>query len=97
MCGVSFSFLAAEMYVQEVEQGRCDGKATPTLIKETPATAYVDGRNAIGTVSSSPDHVITFPDHPDPVIPRSHSHIPRSQSFPDHTITSPDHSHSQIT
>ena len=44
------------MYVKEVEKGSCDGTATPTLIKETPATAYVDGRNAIGPVST--DHVV---------------------------------------
>ena len=42
------------MYVREVEKGSCDGTATPTLIKETPATAYVDGRNAIGPVSTKP-------------------------------------------
>lgn len=48
--------LAAEMYVREVERGSCDGTATPTLIKETPATAYVDGRNAIGPVSTCHSH-----------------------------------------
>ena len=40
-----------EMYVSELKSGQCDGKATPTIVKETPGTAYVDGRNAIGTVS----------------------------------------------
>lgn len=40
------------MYVNEVMSGQCDGKATPSIIKETAGTAYVDGHNAIGTVSS---------------------------------------------
>ena len=44
------------MYVKEVETGICDGTATPTLVKETPATAYVDGRNGIGPVSSRHSH-----------------------------------------
>ena len=38
------------MYVTEVESGQCDGKATPVITKETAATAYVNGRNGIGTV-----------------------------------------------
>ena len=39
------------MYVNEVMSGQCDGIATPTIINETAGTAYVDGRNGIGTVS----------------------------------------------
>ena len=50
------------MYVREVEKGSCDGTATPTLVRETPATAYVDGRNAIGPVST--DHVVKIKEEP---------------------------------
>ena len=39
------------MYVREVRTGLCDGKAVPVVIKETPATAYVNGNNGIGPVS----------------------------------------------
>lgn len=41
------------MYVNEVLSGQCDGKAQPTIIKETPGTAYVDGHNGIGSVSNN--------------------------------------------
>ena len=41
---------SSEMYVEEVETGRCDGNVTPAILKETAATAYVDGRNGIGMV-----------------------------------------------
>ena len=34
----------------ELQAGQCDGKATPTIIKESPGTGHVDGQNAIGTV-----------------------------------------------
>ena len=40
-----------EMYVNELLDGKCDGKITPVILKETPATAYVDARNGIGMVS----------------------------------------------
>lgn len=30
----------------------CDGVATPQIVKETPATAYVNGRNGVGPVST---------------------------------------------
>jgi LDH2 family malate/lactate/ureidoglycolate dehydrogenase len=38
------------MYCKEVETGQCDGRATPCVVKETAATALVDGRNGIGPV-----------------------------------------------
>ncbi len=44
------SSVAIEMYVWELQAGQCDGKATPTIIKESPGTGHVDGQNAIGTV-----------------------------------------------
>ena len=44
----------AEMYVKELQAGLCDGKAVPVVVKETPATAYVNGNNGIGPVSSPP-------------------------------------------
>ncbi|CAI8030424.1 Malate dehydrogenase [Geodia barretti] len=40
-----------EMYCNEVKSGQCDGRATPCVVKETYATALVDGRNGIGPVS----------------------------------------------
>lgn len=40
------------MYVKEVQMGLCDGKAVPVVVKETPATAYVNGNNGIGPVSA---------------------------------------------
>ena len=42
-----------EMYCGELQTGQCDGSATPTVVKETVATALVDGCNAIGSVSST--------------------------------------------
>lgn len=41
------------MYCDELETGQCDGSATPKVLKETVATALVDGGNAIGSVSST--------------------------------------------
>ena len=38
--------------MEEVRSGICDGKAVPTIIKETPATGFVNGNNAIGMVSN---------------------------------------------
>ena len=40
------------MYVMEVREGNCDGHATPSVVRETPATAFVDGKNGIGTVGA---------------------------------------------
>lgn len=45
---VLFCFL--EMYVNEVQTGQTDPVAEPVIIKETPGTAFVDGRNGIGMV-----------------------------------------------
>ena len=39
------------MYVNEVKSGQCDGKAKPEIVKQTVATAFVDGKNGIGFVS----------------------------------------------
>ena len=36
--------------------GNCDGKAVPTIIKETPATAFVSGKNAIGMVHDNSNY-----------------------------------------
>lgn len=38
------------MYVRDVEGGLCNCKATPCVIKETPATAWVNGNNGLGAV-----------------------------------------------
>lgn len=39
------------MYVDEVLDHVTDPLAKPTVIKETPSTAYVNGNNGIGSVS----------------------------------------------
>ncbi|XP_037045184.1 uncharacterized oxidoreductase YjmC-like [Bradysia coprophila] len=39
-----------EMYVTELKEGVADGLATPKILKETPATAWVDGENGLGAV-----------------------------------------------
>ena len=38
--------------MNEVKSGLCDGKAKPEIIKQTPATAFVNGNNGIGFVSA---------------------------------------------
>ena len=48
----------SEMYVKEVRTGLCDGKAVPVVVKETPATAYVNGNNGIGTVSNPSSDIL---------------------------------------
>lgn len=39
-----------EMYVNDLRQGIADGHITPEILKESPATAHVDGRNGLGPV-----------------------------------------------
>ena len=39
------------MYIKEVKTKVCDGNATPTVLRETPSTAFVDARNGLGSVS----------------------------------------------
>ncbi|XP_059477786.1 uncharacterized oxidoreductase YjmC [Neocloeon triangulifer] len=39
-----------EMYVKDVQSGICDGGAEPAIIKQTAATALVDGKNGLGPV-----------------------------------------------
>lgn len=38
------------MYVLDVKSGICNALATPKVIQETPATAWVDGQNGLGAV-----------------------------------------------
>lgn len=38
------------MYVDDVMHGTCDGNVEPKILKETPCTAWVDGRNGLGAV-----------------------------------------------
>lgn len=38
------------MYVKDLLSGICDGKATPTVIREKYSTALVDGQNTLGPV-----------------------------------------------
>lgn len=38
------------MYVKDVSVGICEAKATPHVLKESAATAWVDGRNGLGPV-----------------------------------------------
>ncbi|CAG0916040.1 unnamed protein product [Notodromas monacha] len=39
-----------EMYVNDIKANTCDGSAIPVILKESPATAWVDGNNALGPV-----------------------------------------------
>ena len=39
-----------ETYCKQLVEGQCDGTATPVVLRETCATAHVDGRNGIGMV-----------------------------------------------
>ena len=39
-----------EMYAKELLNNQCDGKMTPLVLNQTPATAHVDARNGIGMV-----------------------------------------------
>jgi len=38
------------MYVRDVKSKTCDSAAVPTVLKESPATAYIDGQNGLGPV-----------------------------------------------
>lgn len=38
------------MYFNEVKSKSTDPKAVPTIIQEGPATAWVDGNNALGVI-----------------------------------------------
>lgn len=38
------------MYVKDIQHGTTCATATPKLLKESPATAWVDGNNAFGAV-----------------------------------------------
>ncbi len=46
----SHGLIRLEMYVREILNGQCDAKITPTILNETPATAYVDANNGLGIV-----------------------------------------------
>jgi LDH2 family malate/lactate/ureidoglycolate dehydrogenase len=39
-----------EMYINDLAINSCNGAAVPTIIKETPATAWVNGENGLGAV-----------------------------------------------
>jgi len=47
---VQFSSLSAEMYVTDIESKTTDANAKPVVLKESPATAWVDGNNGLGPV-----------------------------------------------
>lgn len=36
------------MYVNDILTGACHPNAVPTILKQTPATAWVDGEGALG-------------------------------------------------
>jgi LDH2 family malate/lactate/ureidoglycolate dehydrogenase len=38
------------MYVKDIGSGHCDPRATPTVLKESEATAWIDGNNGLGVV-----------------------------------------------
>lgn len=39
-----------EMYINDLHKNSTDGNATPVILNETPATAWVDGLNGLGAV-----------------------------------------------
>ncbi|XP_050072800.1 uncharacterized oxidoreductase YjmC [Anopheles maculipalpis] len=39
-----------EMYINDLHKNACSGEAVPTVLNETPATAWVDGNNGLGAV-----------------------------------------------
>ena len=41
-----------DKYVNEIEKGFCNGQVSPVIIKETPSTAFVDGKDGLGMVVS---------------------------------------------
>lgn len=41
------------MYVNELRAGTADGCAVPRIVRESPATAWVDARNALGAVAGN--------------------------------------------
>lgn len=45
-----FFITYVDMYVRDVQGGLCDCKVLPEIIKETPATAWIDGKNGLGAV-----------------------------------------------
>ena len=42
--------MTSETYVDEVEYGGCDKDAVPTILKESPVCAWVDGNNGLGVI-----------------------------------------------
>lgn len=39
-----------EMYINDLHMNSTDGMTKPTILNETPATAWVDGQNGLGAV-----------------------------------------------
>ena len=39
-----------EMYINDLHRNTCDGMVKPTILNDTPATAWVDGNNGLGAV-----------------------------------------------
>lgn len=39
-----------EMYINDLQINSTDGSATPLILNQTPATAWVDGLNGLGAV-----------------------------------------------
>ena len=39
-----------EMYINDLHKNSTDGNVIPTILNETPATAWVDGNNGLGAV-----------------------------------------------
>jgi hypothetical protein len=45
--------LLPEMFLSEVQHGSCDAAASPEVLNETAATAWVEGNNGLGPVVGS--------------------------------------------
>lgn len=39
-----------EFYINDVKRGLVDGNAHPEILKESPATAWVDGKRGLGAI-----------------------------------------------
>lgn len=41
-----------ERHIQAIESGNCNPRALPEVIKQSSSTAWVDGKNSMGAVTS---------------------------------------------
>lgn len=44
-------------YISEIDYGICDPRAEPTILQQSPSTAWVDAHNGLGFISGT--HLLT--------------------------------------